>query len=1487
MHPTRTLPRGLFLAVIGLLFAIALPRAVRAADPPTPAPFARDNLVAWCIVPFDAKKRSPEDRVAMLARLGFKKYAYDWRAEHLPTFDRELVALQKHGIELTAVWFPASLDKDAQVLLDGLKKHGIKAQLWVSMNGGSIAASPEEQKKRVAAHAAAIRPIAEAAAKIGCTVALYNHGGWFGEPENQLAILDAVNLANVGIVYNLHHGHDHLDRFPALLAKMKPRLLALNLNGMAADGERKGKKILPLGQGEFDLLLLKAIRASGWTGPVGILGHTNDDAEERLKDNLDGLAWLLPQLDGKPAGPKPAPRTMAAAPAKPTSGWLAEGKVEYRNPPITVECKVRPFSKTGYNILVACDTKASAAHWELFTMPGSGHLTAYLPGSTPDHVNTTTDIVDGNWHTVAMQYEASRVRLFVDGKSVADQAITRGRGAAVPGKIAFGRLVEGGIGYDGALNWVRLSKGVVAPTGKDPVAGEPVIGLWTFTPPDKVADDLSPLKNTAKAEAGPLYPSPPAGAPLHADSPLKVELIHRSVDDAYMAVKADGTGRLFVGGREAVFVFEPDGRGGFHPRKELLKFPQDSIIIGLEYRGDDLYVLTVNALYLVPNGRTAREGLKPRRLLWGLPQDLHVSFHCLAWGPQGDLYLDHGDPLLNYGDWSRPDHWGHWTLYCQPEGTKVSYTGAGAVLRVRPDGTDVRVVAGGLRGPVGLTFDRNYELFTNDNDHESMADRYAPARLLHVTPQADFGWPRGWMASKSPHQSDLLEPVNSTMGRGVPCDMAYYDEPLIPALRGNLILCRWDRAAVTRFPLRARGATYAAEEIPFLTGEPGTRPTGITADRTGRIFVTSHYLGGNVVTPHCVSDLIMVTRDGVPIPMADETAAKTEDLWTTLSAPSGEVRRRAHTELLRRGGAALAEAGRRLANAAENDPAMIHLPWLLAASEGPEATTPLARVAREHARPEVRLQAVRALAELPASGIARELFVAALADTSDPIKLVALAWFFAAPEAPPVDAVARFAASHDPYLRQTAAILLARRATPTEIAKLSASGDAPTRLVAVLAAGIRLTVPPANAPAPKSVPLHYPAGNAFFHRALRFADAAEPVDLAALGPIGSYTIAQKWKATPADADETVLFELLSRALNDTSAPVKAQAAYYLGLLRDPRTEPGVDRVTRELNGGGLDALAPIFVGAAWLVGPFPDGALGAATEHPLQRGPIDLAAMYPAGSGTVAWRKIEAVDGAYQWPVSTAASTFVYFRVQSRSRQPALLTATTKGVRVWHNGRPVEIPTTGGILLDLQPGSNDVLVRASEGPLVLAVRAKERVTPQAPEKADGTLLADRLKSGGAAIGREFLDVDWIKEAKTGDAERGRKLFGSLGCAKCHAITPDQAGGGAPSLADAGRRFTATYLVESILTPDKQVAQEFRASKVVTVDGQVLTGLVVRESPTEVELLLPDTSRRIIKTADVEERKASPSSPMPAGLVRTPAELRDLLTYLSSDRPAPP
>src|SRR5215211_2269729 len=124
-----------------LVLSLAMMVDAQSSASSPPGLFARENLVAWCIVPFDAKRRTPEARVEMLKRLGFKNYAYDWRDEHLPTFEGEIIALKKNDIDLTAVWFPASLNADAKTILSALNKHKVKTQLWVTMSGGAAAKS--------------------------------------------------------------------------------------------------------------------------------------------------------------------------------------------------------------------------------------------------------------------------------------------------------------------------------------------------------------------------------------------------------------------------------------------------------------------------------------------------------------------------------------------------------------------------------------------------------------------------------------------------------------------------------------------------------------------------------------------------------------------------------------------------------------------------------------------------------------------------------------------------------------------------------------------------------------------------------------------------------------------------------------------------------------------------------------------------------------------------------------------------------------------------------------------------------------------------------------------------------------------------------------------------------------------------------------------------------------------------------------------------
>ena len=511
---------GAFCATILAGLGISL----SAAEPDSSGLFERKNLVAWCIVPFDSKKRGPEERAAMLEKLGFSKFAYDYRAEHIPTFDAEIEALKRHHIELTAWWFPTVLNDEAKATLAVFEKHKVTPQLWVT-GGGEPTKSEQEQKQRVIVEAARIRPIAEAAAKMGCKVALYNHGGWFGEPENQIAIIKELNRTDVGIVYNQHHGHDHLDRFPALLKMMKPYLYTLNLNGMVREGDRRGQKILQLGQGDLDLNLLKVVRDSGYTGPIGILGHTSDDAEERLQDNLDGLDWLLPQLNGKPAASKPNTRTpvpvaQVATAAVPTAnvprlaggkfgqaidgragGSFITGRDEFHQFPITVECWTKLSDKGPYNILVANELKLSGTHWELFTMAGTGNFTVYTPGFTPDHCHSTAMICDGRWHHVGLVLEPNRIRLYVDGQPVANQAIQRTEMKSVPGDLAIGSLVDKAAGHTGMIDEVRISRGI---REFDPSLSKPfevddsTLGLWHF---DELIDQKHFKDATGKNDA--------------------------------------------------------------------------------------------------------------------------------------------------------------------------------------------------------------------------------------------------------------------------------------------------------------------------------------------------------------------------------------------------------------------------------------------------------------------------------------------------------------------------------------------------------------------------------------------------------------------------------------------------------------------------------------------------------------------------------------------------------------------------------------------------------------------------------------------------------------------------------------------------------------------------------------------------------------------------------------------------------------------------
>lgn len=284
--------------VIGIIFFFS--GTVHSQSCSTPN-FRKENILAWCIVPFDSKKRGPEERAAMLNQLGITKLAYDWRKEHIPSFDAEADALKRHHIKLQSFWLLSDTNtksnSDVEAVFSFLKKRKIKTEVWYFFLEREFFKNLSQDEKVIVA-SKAVKDIATRADSIGCKVGLYNHEGWFGEPENQLAIIEHLKMKNVGIIYNFNHAQFQIESFPEFFPKLIPHLLAVNLAGLKKGDE----KIYPIGEGDSEEKMIEIVCKSGFTGPIGIINEDTDpDAEKGLQMNMEGLKKILLAIGNKKA----------------------------------------------------------------------------------------------------------------------------------------------------------------------------------------------------------------------------------------------------------------------------------------------------------------------------------------------------------------------------------------------------------------------------------------------------------------------------------------------------------------------------------------------------------------------------------------------------------------------------------------------------------------------------------------------------------------------------------------------------------------------------------------------------------------------------------------------------------------------------------------------------------------------------------------------------------------------------------------------------------------------------------------------------------------------------------------------------------------------------------------------------------------------------------------------------------------------------------
>jgi quinoprotein glucose dehydrogenase len=146
----------------------------------------------------------------------------------------------------------------------------------------------------------------------------------------------------------------------------------------------------------------------------------------------------------------------------------------------------------------------------------------------------------------------------------------------------------------------------------------------------------------------------------------------------------------------------------------------------------------------------------------------------------------------------------------------------------------------------------------------------------------------------------------------------------------------------------------------------------------------------------------------------------------------------------------------------------------------------------------------------------------------------------------------------------------------------------------------------------------------------------------------------------------------------------------------------------------------------------------------------------------------------------------------------------------------------------------------------------------------------------------------------GDAQRGMSIFTSkaaVECLRCHKVkgpTGEVTGGEVgPELSGIGVRQNRTYLLESILDPNKQIAQGFESVVLATSDGKIVTGVFRGEDDKNVRLITAEGKPLVVPKDSIDERKRGASA-MPADLAPklSKTELRDLIEFLASLKTPP-
>jgi hypothetical protein len=192
-------------------------------------------------------------------------------------------------------------------------------------------------------------------------------------------------------------------------------------------------------------------------------------------------------------------------------------------------------------------------------------------------------------------------------------------------------------------------------------------------------------------------------------------------------------------------------------------------------------------------------------------------------------------------------------------------------------------------------------------------------------------------------------------------------------------------------------------------------------------------------------------------------------------------------------------------------------------------------------------------------------------------------------------------------------------------------------------------------------------------------------------------------------------------------------------------------------------------------------------------------------------------------------------------------------------------------------------------------RKLERVASEFPESGDlvrSAINADSVKQSrpdAKDVGAWQRRLAAIQQPI--DLDAGRRVFhhSSVGtCVKCHRHSGRGSSVG-PDLSAASNVGDPDRLLRALLQPSREVDPQYFPRTLVTEDGQVFTGIMLRDGGGGKEFYRDNTGReRMFQTSEIVQRKELNTSMMPDGLIdlMTDREIRDLLAFLDVSTKSP-